>query len=113
MKYDNKSGMEIESKYPNEGISISDESLMAILGLHGFSKEEGVASLTVGDTNLVTYYSGKSINYYVGLILNKHENTDEFEDWLKEIAHIILENLQEEKYINMLPALFTQITSLI
>ncbi|GAH22744.1 unnamed protein product, partial [marine sediment metagenome] len=33
-----------------------------------------------------------------------------YEKGLKEISQIILENLEEEKYIDMLPSLFTQIS---
>jgi hypothetical protein len=41
------------------------------------------------------------------------ENPEDYEEGLKKISQIILENLKEEKYIDMLPSLFTQISNLL
>ena len=113
MRYDNKSGISIETKYPNEGLNVTDGTLMNIFSLHEFSKQYGVASLTVGEVNISTYYTGENLDYYIVLILNLFENPEDYEDGLKEISQIILENLEEEKYIDMLPSLFTQISKLL
>jgi len=86
---------------------------MNIFSLHEFSKQDGVASLTVGDVNIATYYTGEDIDYYVVLILKMLENPEDYEEGLKKISQIILENLKEEKYIDMLPSLFTQISNLL
>ncbi len=86
---------------------------MNIFSLHEFSKQDGVASLTVGDVNIATYNTGEDIDYYVVLILKMLENPEDYEEGLKKISQIILENLKEEKYIDMLPSLFTQIFNLL
>lgn len=86
---------------------------MKILSLHEFSKQNGVVSLTVGDVNIVRYYTGEDMDYYVVLILKMLENPENYEEELKKISQIILENLEEEKYIDILPSLFTQISNLL
>jgi len=113
MKYDDKSGISIKAEYPDEGLNVPNGTLMNIFSLHEFSKQDGVASLTVGDVNLATYYTGEDIDYYVVLILKMLENPEDYEEGLKKISQIILENLKEEKYIDMLPSLFTQISNLL
>ena len=113
MRYDNKSGISVKAKYPGEGLDVTDGTLMNIFSLHEFSKQDGVASLTVGEINITTYYTGVDLDYYVVLILKLLENPEDYEEGLKEMSQIILENLEEEKYIDMLPFLFTQISKLL
>ena len=113
MRYNNKSKISIEAKYPNEDLNVTDGTLMNIFSLHEFNEQYGVVSLTVGDVNIVTYYTGESMDYYFILILNLSENPEEFEEGLKKISQTIIENLEEEKYIDMLPSLLTQISKLL
>ena len=113
MRYDNKSGISIKAKYPSKELNVTDGTLMNIFSLHEFSKQDGVSSLTVGEINITTYYAGEDLGYYVVLILELLEDPEDYEKGLKEISKIILENLKEEKYIDMLPSLYNQITSLI
>ena len=110
MKYDNKSGINMKAKYPEEKLNISDGTLMNIFSLHEFSKQAGIASLTVGEINIATYYTGEDMDYFVILILDMIENPEDYEEGLKEISQIILKNLKEEKYIEMLPSLLKQIS---
>lgn len=110
MKYDNKSGINIKAKYPEEKMNINDGTLMNIFSLHEFSKQAGIASLTVGEINIATYYTGEDMDYFVILILDMIENPEDYEEGLKEISQIILKNLKEDKYIEMLPSLFNQIS---
>ena len=85
MRYDNKNGISIEAKYPNEDLNVTDGTLMNVFSLHEFSEQDGVASLTVGDVNIVTYYTGEDVDYYVVLMLNLSENPEDFEERLKKI----------------------------
>ena len=55
MKYDDKSGISIKAEYPDEGLNVTNGTLMNTFSLHEFSKQDGVASLTVGDVNIATY----------------------------------------------------------
>ncbi len=110
MKYDDRSGINIKANYPKEKLNITNGTLMNIFSLHEFSKHAGIASLTVGEINISTYYTGEDMDYFIILILNVFENPEDYEEALKEISQIILENLKEDKYIDLLPSLFEQIS---
>ena len=109
MKYDDRSGIDIKATYPEGKLKTSDRTLMHIFNLHEFSKEPGIASLTIENTNFVTYYSGSKTDYFFILILNILENPEDFEEILKEVSQNILENLEKNKFVEMLPLLFKQI----
>jgi len=110
MRYDNKSGINIKARYPEEKQNITDGTLMNIFSLHEFSKQAGIASLTVGEINIATYYTDEEMDYFIILILNTIENPEDYEEGLKEISQIILKNLKEDNCIEMLPFLFKQIS---
>ncbi len=84
---------------------------MNIFNLHEFSKQAGIVSLTAGEINITTYYTGKDKDYFVILILDMIEDPEDYEEGLIEISDIISNNLKEEKYIEMLPSLFKQISN--
>lgn len=109
MKYDERSGIDIMAKYPEEKLKISNKTLMHILNLHEFSKQSGIASLTIQNINFVTYYSGSETDFFFILMLNMLENPENYEVILEEVAQIILENIQENEYVEMLPTLFNRI----
>lgn len=109
MKYDERSGIDIKVKYPEEKVNISNKSFMHIFNLHEFSKQPGFASLTIENINFITYYSGSETDYFFILMLNMLENPEDYEVVLEEVSNIILENLDENKYIEMVPSLFKRI----
>ena len=109
MKYDDRIGIDIKATYPEGKLKTSDRTLMHIFNLHEFSKDPGIASLTGDNINFVTYYSGSETDYFFILILNILENPEDYEEILKEVSHIILKNLPQEKYYEMLPSLYRQI----
>lgn len=109
MKYNDRSGINIKVNHPKEKLNITNGTLINIFSLHEFSKQAGIASLTVGDINISTYYTGEDMDYFIILILNELENPEDYEEPLKEISQIILENLKEDKFIDMLPSLFEKI----
>ncbi len=108
MKYDERSGMEIKAKYPEEKLQISDKTLMHILNLHEFSEQAGIVSLTLDNINFVTYYSGVDTDYFFILMLNILENPEDYEEILEEISQTIIKNLDEDKYLEILPSLFNK-----
>ena len=63
---------------------------MHIFTLHEFSKEPGIASLTIDNINFIAYYSGSETDYFCILMLNILENPEEYEEILKVISQIIL-----------------------
>ena len=110
MKYNERSGIDIKASFPQEELDISNRTLMNIFSLHEFSKQAGIVSLAVGDINIVTYYTGVDLDYFIILILNVLENPDDYEEDLQEISQTILKNLEKDKYIKMLPSLYKQIS---
>jgi hypothetical protein len=109
MKYDERSGIDIKAMYPEGKMKISNGTLMHIFNLHEFSKEPGIASLTIEDISFLSYYSGSRTDYFLILILNILETPEDYEEILKNISKTILNNLKNNKYIEKLPFLFKQI----
>lgn len=110
MKYNNKSGIAIKANYPEESMTLQESTLMHILNIHEFSKQAGIASLTIENVNIVTYYSGSDTDYFIVLKLDSLEDPDDYEEALNEISQIILKNLDDDNYIDMLPTLFKQVS---
>ena len=110
MKYNNKSGIAIKTNYPEESMTLQESTLMHILNMHEFSKQAGIASLTIENLNIVTYYSGSDTDYFIVLKLDSLEDPDDYEEALNEISQIILKNLDDDNYIDMLPTLFKQVS---
>jgi len=63
----------------------------------------------VGEINFVTYYSGEKTDYFFVIMLNILENPKNYEEVLTEISHVILKNLNKNKYLEMTPSLYKQI----
>ena len=112
MKYDERSGIEIRAKYPEKEFKVTDSTLMHILNLHEFSEQSGTASLTLENINFVTYYSGSETDYFFILMLNMLEDPEDYEENLEEISQIILKNLKNNYYLELLPNLFKKIQSI-
>ncbi|MHA1915089.1 MAG: hypothetical protein ACW986_05540 [Promethearchaeota archaeon] len=74
LKFDNRSGISIKAKFPEEELNITDGTIMNIFSLHEFSEQGGISSLMVGDINIVTYYTGEELDYFVILPLSTLEN---------------------------------------
>lgn len=110
MKYNNKSGIAIKANYPEESMKLKESTLMHILNIHEFSKQAGIASLTIENVNIVTYYSGSDTDYFIVLKLDSLEDPDDYEEALNEISQIILKNLDDDNFIDMLPTLFKQVS---
>lgn len=110
MKYNNKSGIAIKANYPEESMKLQESTLMHILNIHEFSKQAGIASLTIENLNIVTYYSGSDTDYFIVLKLDSLEDPDDYEEALNEISQIILKNLEDDNFIDMLPTFFKQVS---
>ena len=113
MKWDEKIATEILTKYPDDkSFEISDKTLLHLLNLHEFSEKPGLSTLTVKRVNLITYYSGVEKGHYVILVLSILENPDDFEEKFEDIAQKILENLEDEKYKEIIPSFFKELEDL-
>lgn len=112
MKYSDKSGIAIKAQYPEEKMKLQENALMHIFNIHEFSKESGIASLTVDSLNITTYYSGSDTDYFIIIKLDLLEDPDDYEENLNKVSQVILDNLENNKYIEMLPSLFKEISEL-
>ena len=110
MKWDERVATEILLKYPEDkDFEITDKTLLHLLNLHEFSEKPGISTLTVKRVNLITYYTGVEKGHYVILVLSILENPDDIVDVFEEIAKEIIENLEEEKYKEIIPSLFKKL----
>jgi len=108
MRWDERVGTEILAKYPEE-ITITDKTLMQVYSTHEYSGEAGMISLMVGSLNIASYYTGPEKGYYILLLLNIDDDPDAYEGGLADVSRIILQNLEDDSYLQMIPSLFQRL----
>ncbi|MFX0032616.1 MAG: hypothetical protein ACFE8E_06965 [Candidatus Hodarchaeota archaeon] len=109
MKWDERVGTEILGRFPPE-INVSDKTLMQVYSTHEYSGESGMISLMVGSLNIASYYTGPDKGYYILLLLNLDDDPDAYESGLTDISRIILQNIEEEAYLPLIPSLFRRLS---
>ena len=109
MKWDERVGTEILAKYPEE-IIVTDKTLMQVYSTHEYSGESGMISLMVGSLNIASYYTGPEKGYYILLLLNLDDDPDSYEGGLVDVSRIILQNLEDEAYVGLIPSLFQRLS---
>jgi len=109
MKWDERVGTEILAKYPEE-IVITDKTLMQVYSTHEYSGESGMISLMVGSLNIASYYTGPEKGYYILLLLNLDDDPDAYEGGLIDTSKIILQNLEDGAFIQLVPSLFRRVS---
>ncbi len=109
MKWDERVGTEILARYPEE-INITDKTLMQVYSTHEYSGESGMVSLMVGSLNIASYYTGPEKGYYILLLLNLDDDPDSYEGGLADISRIILQNIEDDAYLPMIPDLFRRLS---
>lgn len=109
MKWDPRIGTKIVTQYPEE-IKISDSTLMQIYSTHEYSGEAGMISLMVGPLNIASYFTGPDQGYYLILLLTLDDDPDAFEGGLSDISRIIIQNLDDNGFIPMIPSLFRRLS---
>ena len=110
MKWDPKISTDIVSKYPEELI-ITDETLMQIYAAHEYTAESGMISLMVGHLNIASYYTGGERPLYIILLLNLDDDPDAYEGGLADISRIIIQNYEDQTYLEMVPFLFQRLSA--
>ncbi|MFX0073059.1 MAG: hypothetical protein ACFFAO_18430, partial [Candidatus Hermodarchaeota archaeon] len=110
MQYNDLSGIEILANYPKD-VMITEKDLMQIFNTHDFSGEKGVISIMVGVLHVISYYTGPASHYDLILLLEVDDDPDIYEEAVIYISQIILQNLNEKKYLNLIPNLFQMICS--
>ncbi|MHA1191818.1 MAG: hypothetical protein ACTSP9_05920 [Promethearchaeota archaeon] len=109
MRWDERVGTEILAKYPEE-IIVTDKTLMQVYSTHEYSGESGMISLMVGSLNIASYYTGPEKGYYILLLLNLDDDPDSYEGGLVDVSRIILQNLEDEAYVSLIPSLFQRLS---
>ncbi|MHA2393803.1 MAG: DUF2341 domain-containing protein [Promethearchaeota archaeon] len=109
MKWDERVGTELLVKYPEE-ISIDDKALMQVYSTHEYSGEKGIINLTFGSMNILSYYTGPELSYYIILFLKLDDDPDMYEGAMPNVAQVILQNLDEDSYRKMIPSLFQRLS---
>ncbi|MFX0005701.1 MAG: DUF2341 domain-containing protein, partial [Candidatus Hermodarchaeota archaeon] len=109
MKWDERIGTEILAKYPRD-IQISEKTLMQVYSTHEYSGEKGTITLSAEVTNVLSYYTGPEQGYYLILLLNTDDDPDLYEGGMADILSDVLENLEDDSYIQMIPTLFQRIS---
>ena len=110
MKWDPKISTDILTKYPEELI-ITDETLMQIYAVHEYTAEPGMISLMVGHLNIASYFTGGDKPLYIILLLNLDDDPDAYEGGLADISRIILQNYEDQAYLEMVPFLFQRLSA--
>ncbi|TFF95946.1 MAG: hypothetical protein EU547_06955 [Promethearchaeota archaeon] len=67
-------------------------------------------SLMVGSLNIASYYTGPDSGYYILLLLNVDDDPDAYEGGISNVARIVLQNLENEAYKDMIPSLFQRLS---
>ncbi|MFW9895486.1 MAG: hypothetical protein ACFFD7_06760 [Candidatus Thorarchaeota archaeon] len=109
MKWDDRAGTEILTKYPEE-IILTEKTLMQVYSTHEYSGESGMISLMIGSLNIASYYTGPDKNFYILLLLNLDDDPDAYEEGLIDVSRSILGNLEENSFLQMIPNLFQRLS---
>jgi len=109
MRWNERVGTEIMVKYP-EDTDLSKKTLMQIYGTHEYTGESGVVNLMAGNSNILSYYTGAEKGYYLVLILNLDDDPDLYEDAMADILRTILQNLEGDSYLHIIPSLFQRLS---
>jgi hypothetical protein len=64
----------------------------------------------VGPLNIASYYTGPEKGYYILLLLNLDDDADAYEGGLIDVSRIILQNLEDDAYLKMIPSLFRRLS---
>ncbi|MFX1488462.1 MAG: hypothetical protein ACFFBI_04900, partial [Promethearchaeota archaeon] len=109
MKWDMKIGTEILGKYPKD-TALSEKTLMQIYSTHEYSGEKGVITLSTGQSNVLSYYAGPDTGYYLILVLKPEDEADYYEGGMANILRILLEHIEDDSYLTLMPSLFQRIS---
>ncbi|MFX1393630.1 MAG: hypothetical protein ACFFAH_08645 [Promethearchaeota archaeon] len=110
MKWNELAGNEVLAKYPDD-IEINNRTLMQVFNTHEYIGERGMISLMVGQTNIASYYTGPNSNYCILILLSLGEDPDDYEAGLAEISQMLLQNLEDENYLELIPSLFQRLSN--
>jgi hypothetical protein len=91
-------------------VVLNEKTLMQVYSTHEYSGESGMISLMIGSLNIASYYTGPEKNFYILLLLNLDDDPDAYEEGLIDISRIILGNLDNDAFLQMIPTLFRRLS---
>lgn len=109
IKWDKKYGMRVEAKYP-ENVDVDDTITKQIYTNHEFEEEAGFLSLSIGEINLASYYTGPT-DYYMCVLLSIDERPEDYEDILSDSIRNVMSKLRGRKYIEEMPNYYKHIST--
>ena len=116
LKWDNEIGPVLITAYP-ENTKVTNNMLTQIYSAHRYSSlAPGFSSLTLKNNKVVSFFSGlgeKYIevqNYVIALLLRRDEEVNKYRDILNKIAANILANITNNKYKELVPKLYQDLT---
>ena len=80
------------------------------LTLADWHKEKGSITLIRGNLSVLSYYTGPETGYYIILILSEEDDPDIYEGAMSNVAQLILKNLEDDVYIEMIPSIFQRLS---
>ncbi len=116
LKWDNEIGPVLIAAHP-ENTKVTNNMLTQIYSAHRYSSlAPGFSSLTLKNNKVVSFFSGlgeKYIevqNYVIALLLRRDEEVNKYRDILNKIAANILANIENNKYKELIPKLYQDLT---
>ena len=110
LKWDDRIGAKILSSFPEE-IKLNDKTLLQVASTHEYSGDTGMVSLLVGPLNIASFYTGPETKLYIILLLGLDEDPDAYEGGLSDVSRIILQNLDDGAYLQMIPSLYQRLSA--
>lgn len=112
IKWDDKEGVILEAKYP-ENLKIEQDEIMRIYTSHAMGEgRPGLLSIKLsGADNVLSYFTGidVEVQFAIAILLDIDEDTNWFEDPLLESINNIITNVGTEKFKDILSKTFIYI----
>ncbi|MBD3194215.1 MAG: hypothetical protein GF317_04115 [Candidatus Lokiarchaeota archaeon] len=111
-EWNERSGVEVLAAYPNElDTKYTNRTLIQIYNMAQHTRETGISWMNTDAVNLLSFYTGPEMEFFVVLLLNMLEDPEDFEDKVEDFARIIIRNIENEKYKEMLPHIYEKISN--
>ncbi len=118
IRWDNEIGPINEGFYP-DNLKITNNLLTQVYSSHRYqSLKPGFASISLKNNKVVSFFSGVGDdhisveNYVVALLLRRDEKPSKYREILKTIAAEILDQIQDSKFLKLLPNLYKDLAKI-
>ena len=108
--WDESKGIRTVTQYPH-GTYISDADLIHLYARH-VNEEENASTIIetlIQNSKYLSFRSGPERKYYIILVADTEENAELYEDGFIESLQLILQNLNNNQYLDNIALFFTNI----